>query len=115
MTEVSRIYYTDFEEFDAGAARKHLRLVAEPALRTIAERLAGLQNWKVEQLDEIIQEVAAELGVNMGKIAQPLRVALAGTGVSPSIDKTLWLVGRERSLQRIERALEYIVARAPEA
>jgi glutamyl-tRNA synthetase len=44
-----------------------------------------------------------------------LRVALAGTGVSPSIDKTLWLVGRERSLQRIERALEYIVARAPEA
>ena len=115
MTEVSRIYYTDFEEFDAGSARKHLRLVAEPALRTIRERLAGLQSWKAEQLDEIIHAVAGELGVNMGKIAQPLRVALAGTGVSPSIDKTLWLVGRERSLQRIQRALEYIMARAPEA
>ena len=48
----------------------------------------------------------------MGKIAQPLRVALTGTAVSPSIDKTLWLVGRERTLIRIQRALEYVMARA---
>ena len=48
----------------------------------------------------------------MGKIAQPLRVALTGSAVSPSIDKTLWLVGRERSLERISRALAYIMARA---
>jgi len=48
----------------------------------------------------------------MGKIAQPLRVALTGTAVSPSIDKTLWLVGRERSLARIQRALQHVIARA---
>jgi glutamyl-tRNA synthetase len=51
----------------------------------------------------------------MGKIAQPLRVALTGTAVSPSIDKTLWLLGRERSLERIRRALEYILTRAAAA
>ncbi len=115
MTEVSRVYYADFGELDAGAAKKHLRLVAEPALRAIAGRLAGIGVWEAEQLEKAVNEVAAELGVNMGKIAQPLRVALVGTGVSPSIDKTLWLVGRERSLHRIERALEYIGNRAPEA
>jgi glutamyl-tRNA synthetase len=48
----------------------------------------------------------------MGKIAQPLRVALTGTAVSPSIDKTLWLTGRDRSLARIARALEYVLIRA---
>ena len=48
----------------------------------------------------------------LGKIAQPLRVALTGTAISPSIDKTLWLTGRERSLARIERAIEFVMARA---
>jgi len=115
MTEVSRIYYTDFEEFDANSAKKHLRAVAEAAMVTVSERLARLETWEPGTLDKTIHEVAEELGVNLGKIAQPLRVALVGTGVSPSIDKTLWLVGRDRSLQRIERALQYIRARAPEA
>jgi glutamyl-tRNA synthetase len=55
---------------------------------------------------------ADELEVGMGKIAQPLRVALTGSAVSPSIDKTLWLTGRDRSLMRIRRALEYVLARA---
>jgi glutamyl-tRNA synthetase len=59
-----------------------------------------------------VRITAEELEVGMGKIAQPLRVALTGTAISPSIDKTLWLIGRERSLVRIQRALEYVLARA---
>lgn len=114
MTEVSRVYYENFECFDDGAAKKHLRPVTEPALRAIASRLAALPHWEPEPLDEAVHLVAAELEVNMGKIAQPLRVALTGTAVSPSIDKTLWLVGRERSLERIGRALEYVMLRAAE-
>ena len=47
----------------------------------------------------------------MGKVAQPLRVALTGSGVSPSIDKTLWLMGKQRSLEGIEKALRYVAAR----
>ena len=47
----------------------------------------------------------------MGKIAQPLRVALTGTAISPSIDKTLWLVGRERALARIQKAIDFVQAR----
>ncbi len=54
---------------------------------------------------------AEHLGVNLGKLAQPLRVALTGTSVSPAIDKTLWLVGKERSLARIDLALRYISQR----
>jgi len=114
MTEVSRVFYQDFDTFDSGAAKKHLRPAAEAALRASADRLADVDVWEPVRLDQTIHILAAELGLNMGKIAQPLRVALTGTAVSPSIDKTLWLVGRERSLARISRALEYVLLRSAE-
>ena len=112
MTDQSRVFYEDISDFDAGAAKKHLRPVAEQPLRAIGNRLADLEIWEPERLDQVVRITAEELEVGMGKIAQPLRVALTGTAISPSIDKTLWLVGRERSLARISRALEYVMARA---
>ena len=112
MTENSRAYYENFDQFDAGAAKKHLRPVAEMPLRAIGSRLADLAIWEPERLDQVVRLTAEELEVGMGKIAQPLRVALTGTAVSPSIDKTLWLCGRDRSLARITRALEYVLIRA---
>jgi glutamyl-tRNA synthetase len=115
MFEQSRVFYEDFEEFDAGAAKKHLRPVAEQPLRAVGSRLADLATWKPERLGEAVRITAEELEIGMGKIAQPLRVALTGTAVSPSIEMTLWLAGRERSLQRIRRALNYVMARAAEA
>jgi glutamyl-tRNA synthetase len=112
MTAQSLIFYQEFDEYDPGSAHKHLRPVAEQPLGAIASRLADLTTWEPEQLNESVRIAAEELELGMGKIAQPLRVALTGTAVSPSIDKTLWLIGRERSLARIERALEYVLARA---
>ena len=86
--------------------------MAEEPLRAIGNRLADLAVWEPERLDAAVRMAAEELEVGMGKIAQPLRVALTGTAVSPSIDKTLWLTGRERTLTRIRRALEYVLVRA---
>ncbi len=111
MAEQSRMYYEDFEEFDAGAAKKHLRPVAEGPLQAIREALAALAEWTPESLDTAVLETAAALDLGMGKIAQPLRVALTGSGMSPSINLTLWLVGRDRSLARIDKALAFIAAR----
>jgi glutamyl-tRNA synthetase len=114
MAEQSRCFYEPIREYDHGAAHKHLRPAAQQPLAAVANRLADLENWEVERLDETVRLVAEELELGMGKIAQPLRVALTGTAVSPSIEKTLWLVGRERSLDRIATALEYIAVRAAE-
>ena len=86
--------------------------VAEAPLRAVGNRLADLLKWEPERLNEAVRITAGELDIGMGKIAQPLRVALTGGAVSPSIDKTLWLTGRERSLERIRRALSYVMARA---
>lgn len=112
MAAQSRVFYEDIDAYEQGAAHKHLRPVSEQPLRALRDRFADLEDWRPEPLHEVISIVAEELEVGMGKVAQPLRVALTGTAVSPSIDRTLWLCGRERSLQRIGRALEYVVARA---
>jgi glutamyl-tRNA synthetase len=108
MAQVSTTFYQDFPDFDADAAKKHLRLVAAEPLQAIRACLEAVNEWQPEILDAAVRQTAEALGVNMGKVAQPLRVALTGTSVSPAIDKTLWLAGKQRSLERIDQALEFI-------
>ena len=78
------------------------------------ERLAALDDWTGEALHQTVIEVSESLELKMGKVAQPLRVAVVGRAASPGIDITLELVGKEASLRRIDRALEYIHARMEE-
>ena len=59
-------------------------------------------------MHQIVIDLAESLALNMGKIAQPLRVAVCGSAVSPAIDVTLSLLGREKTLSRIKRAIDYI-------
>jgi len=112
MAEVSRPFYADFDDFDESSAKKHLRPVAEAPLQAILDALGALDDWTPEALDGAVRATAEALELGLGKIAQPLRVALTGSAVSPSIDKTLWLVGRERSLARIRKAIDFVQARA---
>jgi glutamyl-tRNA synthetase len=107
----SRPFYADYDDFEPGAARKHLRPVAAEPLNAVRARLAECE-WTPEALGEAVRATAEDLEIGMGKIGQPLRVALMGHGSSPSIDRTLWLVGRERTLARIDRALAFIERRA---
>lgn len=108
----SQPFFIDFEEFEPGAAKKHLRPVAAEPLKNLRDRLATVEQWRPEDLQQAVQDTVDDLDIGFGKIGMPLRVALMGHGQSPGIDKTLWLVGRERSLARIDRALAYIEQRA---
>ena len=62
-----------------------------------------------------MEQVAEKLDIKLGAVAQPLRVALVGRAASPGIGTTLVLVGRERTLARIDRALDYVRARSEAA
>jgi glutamyl-tRNA synthetase len=111
MTAQSRVFFEGYDELDPQAARKHLRPVSQQPLELMLEYLRIQEVWTPDSLHAVIDRVAAELGVGMGKVAQPLRVAITGSGVSPSIDKTLWLLGRKRSIEGIGKALQFIEAR----
>ncbi|MDT8448862.1 MAG: glutamate--tRNA ligase [Wenzhouxiangellaceae bacterium] len=114
VAEQSRPFYADFDEFEPAAAKKHLRPVAAEPLAAVRDALAEC-DWEPGALGRAVHATAERLGVGMGKIGQPLRVALMGHGSSPSIDQTLCLVGRERALARIDRALAFIAERAAAA
>jgi glutamyl-tRNA synthetase len=115
MAEISAVFYQDYAEFDEKAAKKNLRPVAREPLEKMREALDGLEDWTQEALHDLVEQVSAALQLNMGKVAQPLRVAVVGRAASPGIDVTLQLVGKAACLRRIDRALDYIGQREASA
>ena len=111
MAESCRYCYEEFDDFDASAAKKHLRGVLLEPLTALRDALAVVEDWSGEALTAAVQSVADAHELKFGKLGQPLRVAVTGGGVSPPIDVTLALVGKTRTLARIDRALTYIEAR----
>jgi glutamyl-tRNA synthetase len=112
MAQISAFIYRDFDSYDEAAAKKHLRPVASEPLAQARSLLADLDEWVPERLHQLVNDAATALGLNMGKVAQPLRVAVCGRAASPGIDVTLYLVGKAACLRRIDRALIYIEQRA---
>lgn len=104
MAGKSRVYYEDEISY-ADDASKHLNTETAPILKNLLEKFIILQDWNEPALHEIIHQVATELNIKLGKVAQPLRVALTGGTFSPPIDVTLKLVGKKRTLQRLEKAI----------
>jgi glutamyl-tRNA synthetase len=112
MAEQAHCYYEEYEEFDQKAAKAHLRAAARDALAAVREALAAVDPWSEGAAQEAVEAVASKLDLKLGKVAQPLRVALTGRAASPGIGVTLALVGQQRALHRIGRALAFIDARA---
>ncbi|WKX25603.1 glutamate--tRNA ligase [Tatumella ptyseos] len=115
MAETCRYFYEDFNEFDADAAKKHLRPVARQPLELISTKLAALTEWTTEAIHNAIEQTAAELEVGMGKVGMPLRVAVTGAGQSPALDVTVEAIGQQRSVKRIAQALAFISERESQA
>ena len=115
MAEISEFIYRDFDEYNEKAAKKNLRPVCREPLEKMQQALQELENWEEASLHQCVEDVSAALELKMGKVAQPLRVAVVGRAASPGIDVTLYLVGKDACLRRIDKALEYISQREEQA
>ncbi|HCU3400955.1 TPA: glutamate--tRNA ligase [Escherichia coli] len=111
MAQSCRYFYEDFAEFDADAAKKHLRPVARQPLEVVRDKLAAITDWTAENVHHAIQATADELEVGMGKVGMPLRVTVTGAGQSPALDVTVHAIGKTRSIERINKALAFIAER----
>jgi glutamyl-tRNA synthetase len=107
MAQGSLFFFRDFGEYEPKAAKKNLGADALPVLEALGVALAAVADWKAGPLHEALNSVATRLGLGLGKVAQPLRVAVTGGAVSPPIDLTLALLGRERVMMGLERARRY--------
>lgn len=110
MAERAHVWYCPLEQYDDAAVAKHLVVAARAPLAEVRTRLAALGEWSAESVHGALQATAEALGLGLGKIAQPLRVAITGTQVSPSIDHTVFLAGQAEALARIDAAIARIPA-----
>lgn len=104
MAEMASWVFSKGVTLDEKAAAKHLTRDTRPLLEQAREALAAA-GWTAPELDGVIKTVSEKAGVGMGKIAQPVRVAVVGGTASPGMGDTLELIGREESLRRIDAAL----------
>ncbi|QKT04888.1 glutamate--tRNA ligase [Ectothiorhodospiraceae bacterium 2226] len=107
MAQNSVYFYRDVHGYDDKAARKHLGADCVPVLRELREALATLEPWAPEAIHDLLNRFAERHELKLGKVAQPLRVAMTGNTVSPPIDVTLALIGRERVVARIDAAVAF--------
>ncbi len=106
LDEAARFFFVRPSTWDAKAVQKHL--LADGGLERLAlirDALAALPEWSATDIQLTLDGLAASHDVKLGQIAQPLRVALTGTAVSPQIHDTLALLGRTESLDRLKAAL----------
>ena len=108
LAESSVYFFNDFESYDEKSVKKHFKPSSLPTLQTMHEKFSSLQTWNAENIHQCIHEYSEESELKLGKIAPPIRVAVCGSANSPSIDITLELVGKENTLMRLARAIDFI-------
>jgi glutamyl-tRNA synthetase len=108
MAQGARFYYVDTPEMDEKAAAKFLTPDVRDMLDQIADAIDAVSDFTQPSLEEIFKKVMEDFNLGFGKIAQPLRVAVTGTTVSPGIFEMLLALGKDRTVERIRRAARRI-------
>ncbi|WP_096527819.1 glutamate--tRNA ligase [Candidatus Nitrosoglobus terrae] len=108
MAHNSLPFYRDFSEYEEPAASKYLNIAILQPLQELRSCFEKAQCWTATTLHEILVAIMESHDLKLAKLAQPLRVAMMGRPISPPIDITLELLGKERVLMRLDRALAWI-------
>lgn len=108
MAENSRFFYEEITEYDAKSVKKHIKEQTPDILQSIKEKLSAIENWQAEAIQAVVQAVVDEKEVGFAKVAQPIRIAVTGCTTSPGIDQTLEMLGKEKTLERMDALIDNI-------
>ena len=108
MADDALFYFTDTVSYDEKAAKKFLKSASIEPLRLLIEELEALDDFKEPDLESAFKAVMEKTGLKLGKIAQPVRVALTGRTASPGIFEIIEIIGEDRVLSRIRDAIRFI-------
>jgi len=110
MAEAARFYFQDPRPYEEKGAKKFLVPEAVPLLQEVARRLDGLPEFSEASLNQIFHDLAAETGLKMVNLAQPVRLALTGRTASPGLYEIIDILGKPETLRRIDQALIFAQA-----
>ena len=108
MAQSASFFYLDDITYEEKAARKFLKPAALPPMKLLREKLGTLANYSQENLEGVFKNVMDQTGLKLGKIAQPVRLALTGKTASPGIFEIIAILGPERVIPRLEKAIQFI-------
>ncbi len=108
IVEQSRYFFTDDFEYEEKASKKFLGKASEQILSVLMEKLASVEDFSHNGLQDCFSQVMESTGLKLGKIAQPTRVALTGSTKSPGIFDVVEILGKQEVLRRLKRAICFI-------
>ena len=106
MVDWVRPYFGQTVTFDDEAAKKFLTPAIAPVLSKLLARFEAFQTFSKGEWEESFQQLVEEEGMKMGQLAQPVRVALTGRTASPGLFEVMDVLGRERTLLRLQAGIE---------
>ncbi len=109
MAEAARFYYEDTVSYDLAAADKFMKAEVLEPLTLLVQRMESLSEFSVAGLESVFLSVMEETGLKLGKIAQPVRVALTGKTASPGIFEIMEILGKNQVIARLKQSIRYIV------
>ena len=110
MAQAALFFYLEDIPYEEKAARKFLKPAALAPLKLLTKELGALASYTQEILEDVFKKVMDQTGLKLGKIAQPVRVALTGRTASPGIFEIIAILGPERVIPRLEKAIQFIEA-----
>jgi glutamyl-tRNA synthetase len=98
-------YFTDELEYNPEGVAKHFTVENKPRLQAVHDAFARIDNFIADQIEAAMKSTAANLGVKVGTVVHPTRLAVTGSNAGPSLFHLLEVIGKEKVLARIDRAL----------
>lgn len=101
-----RYYITEFVDYEEKARVKFLNEKSRDLLRELKDSLSSLSDFSREGLEKTFKAIVEKNGIKLGSLAQPARVAITGKTESPGIFEVIEIVGKEKTIKRLEKAIE---------
>jgi len=105
LAHAMRYYLLDYVDIEPKAKEKYINPETIPIIKEITEKLAQLNDFTQDKIEKIFMDIVNERGLKLGQVAQPIRVVITGSTVSPGIYEVLEIVGKEKTLKRLRRII----------
>ena len=108
IVQLSSYFYQEFDYLKNDITRKYLNINNMIILKEISEIIKKISVWSIGNLSDSIRLLSIKLNISLSSVAMPIRFAVTGAVISPSIDTTMYFIGKNRVLLRINKAMHYI-------
>ena len=108
IADASEYFFKDVTDYDEKGVVKHFTPAAAELLENCVEHLTALEEFNLETTEAIYNKMAEETGLSLGKVIHPTRLALTGRTVSPGLFDVMVLLGKEKTIARMEKAISFI-------